>query len=91
MESKSNNSKTENPEVGAYRESSVDSAAFFEGGDKYDDYGDFDINNGNNGGGGGHQKTVKRQENRGGGMNNVYSTKHTRMKTQQQQNNKDKK
>eukprot|EP00977_Amphora_coffeiformis_P019175 scaffold6986_cov190-Amphora_coffeaeformis.AAC.3 len=62
----------------AERHVSVDSAAFFEGGDEYDDYDDFAAGNGGGGGGG---KTEKRQQNRGGGgSGTIYSAKHVRQK-----------
>jgi hypothetical protein len=76
----------EQPEQGVDRQTSVDSAAYFEEQDDYGEYDDFGINTGGGGGGG---KTKKRQENRGGsGATNVYSTKHTRLKTAQRENQK---
>lgn len=74
----------EQPEQGADRQTSVDSAAYFEEQDDYGGYDDFGINTGGGGGG----KTQKRQEHRGGGATNVYSTKHTRLKTAQRENQK---
>lgn len=77
----------EKPTQGADRQTSVDSAAYFEAGDEYDDYDDFGANQGGGGGGGGG-KTNKRRENRGGGTSNVYSSKHTRAKEVQRENQK---
>lgn len=68
---------------GADRQSSVDSATYFEGGHEYDDYDDCGINN--QGGGGGGKKTGTRRDNRGGGSGSVYSTKHTRLKEAQRE------
>jgi hypothetical protein len=74
----------------ADRNESVESAAFFEGGDEYDDYGDFGVNQAKSGGGGGGgggttQKIDKRQEHRGGsgGSGSIYSAKHVRAKETQ--------
>jgi len=62
------------------RNVSVDSAAFFEGGE-YDDYDDFAASSGGGGGGGSSNKTEKRQQNRGGGgSGTIYSAKHVRQK-----------
>mmetsp|Transcript_12504 Transcript_12504/g.19353 ORF Transcript_12504/g.19353 Transcript_12504/m.19353 type:complete len:96 (-) Transcript_12504:253-540(-) len=69
------------------RQTSVDSAVFFEAQDEYDDYDNF----GATGGGGGNSKTNKRETNRGGGGSGTcYSSKHTRMKEVQRQNQKPK-
>jgi hypothetical protein len=75
--------KVEQPPLGAERNVSVDSAAFYEG-DEYDDFDDFGAQ-GSAGGGAGKQKTDKRQEQRGGsgGSGTIYSAKHIRAKEAQ--------
>ena len=76
------------------RETSVDSAAFFDQQDEYDDVDDFQLGKGSSSGGGGgggggggtSSKMSKRQANRGGSGNsgNIYSAKHVRLKETQQ-------
>eukprot|EP00546_Thalassionema_frauenfeldii_P018689 CAMPEP_0178896280 /NCGR_PEP_ID=MMETSP0786-20121207/1076_1 /TAXON_ID=186022 /ORGANISM="Thalassionema frauenfeldii, Strain CCMP 1798" /LENGTH=101 /DNA_ID=CAMNT_0020566647 /DNA_START=47 /DNA_END=352 /DNA_ORIENTATION=+ len=76
------------------RQTSVDSAAFYEAQDEYDDYDDFGARTGGGGGGGTSMtKTNKRQTNRGGGggSGSIYSSKHTRMKEAQRQKQSPKK
>jgi hypothetical protein len=75
-------STSEKPTVGADRQTSVDSAQFFEG-DDCDDYDDFGIDIAAGGGG----KSEKRREERGGGPSSIYSAKHTRQKEAQRQRN----
>ena len=71
------------------RETSVDSAAFFDQQDEYDDVDDFQLGKGSSGGGGGgggkSSKMSKKQANRGGSGNsgNIYSAKHVRQKEAQ--------
>ena len=75
--------KVEQPPLGAERNVSVDSAAFYEG-DEYDEYDDFP-GQGSAGGGAGKHKTDKRHEQRGGsiGSGTIYSAKHVRAKEAQ--------
>lgn len=79
----------------AERMESVDSAAFFEEGDEYDDYDDFVASSSGTAGsgGGGGAKLDQRQKKReggGGGGGSVYSSKHVRMKESQTKNSKSK-
>ena len=69
------------------RQTSIDSTDFFDS-DDYDEYDNY-LQNQQRGGGVG-KRIEKRQENRGGGSGsgNVYSTKHTRAKDAQRENNK---
>lgn len=83
MSSSSQDKKLPKPEPASDRTSSVDSAAFFEAGDGYDDYDDFGANQKGNSSSSSDNKTKKRQDGGSGKSGNIYSAKHVRAKEAQ--------
>mmetsp|Transcript_27699 Transcript_27699/g.64177 ORF Transcript_27699/g.64177 Transcript_27699/m.64177 type:complete len:86 (-) Transcript_27699:313-570(-) len=61
-----------------------ESAEYFEGGDEYDDFDDFQLGQQHGGGGGGGgSRAAKAEKKKTGGSGTVYSAKHTRLREAQ--------